>query len=161
MNLPPPARTRNVSPPEGAPGPQVITAGAGWPRCRQMAPTVDACNLGGLFCWRAQEWGSDALQLADDPEFIIDGAIEAQRKLLSGFGGAPRVPRGQCAEAPVPRRGRPAARRSPAVGGGGSPPDTAVRDRGGAERGRVPPPHGAEVRPRVAEAPWDARAPPD
>src|SRR3989304_2392093 len=104
MNLPPPARTRNVSPPEGAPGPQVITAGAGWPRCRQMAPTVDACNLGGLFCWRAQEWGSDALQLADDPEFIIDGAIEAQRKLLSGFGGDPRVPREQFIESLHPNQ---------------------------------------------------------
>src|SRR5437867_11678772 len=61
-------------------------------RCLQMTPTVDACNLSCQFCWRAQEWGSDSLQLADEPDFIIDGAIDAQRKLLSGFGGDPRVP---------------------------------------------------------------------
>ena len=73
-------------------------------RCLQMTPTVDACNLGCLFCWRAQEWGSDALQLADDPEFIIDGAIEAQRKLLSGFGGDPRVPREQFIESLHPNQ---------------------------------------------------------
>ena len=62
-------------------------------RCLQMTPTVDACNLGCLFCWRAQEWGADSLQLADDPDFVIDGSVEAQRKLMSGFGGDPRVPR--------------------------------------------------------------------
>jgi len=61
-------------------------------RCLQMTPTVDACNLACQFCWRAQEWGSDSLQLADDPDFVIDGAIEAQRKLLSGYGGDSRVP---------------------------------------------------------------------
>lgn len=62
-------------------------------RCLQMTPTVDACNLSCQFCWRAQEWGSDSLQVADDPDFVIDGAIEGQRKLLSGFGGDPRVSR--------------------------------------------------------------------
>ncbi len=73
-------------------------------RCLQMTPTVDACNLGCLFCWRAQEWGSDSLQLADDPEFIIDGAIDAQRKLLSGFGGDPRVLRERFIESQHPNQ---------------------------------------------------------
>lgn len=60
-------------------------------RCLQMTPTVDACNLGCFFCWRAQEWGSDSLLEADDPEFIVDRSIEAQRALVSGYGGNPKV----------------------------------------------------------------------
>jgi len=73
-------------------------------RCLQMTPTVDACNLGCQFCWRAQDWGSDSLQFSDEPEFIIDGAIDAQRKLLSGFGGDSRVPRERFLEANHPNQ---------------------------------------------------------
>ncbi len=73
-------------------------------RCLQMTPTVDACNLGCLFCWRAQEWGADSLQVADDPGFIIDGAVEAQRKLLSSYGGDPRVPRERFVESLAPNQ---------------------------------------------------------
>ena len=60
-------------------------------RCLQMTPTVDACNLTCQFCWRTQEWGSDSLIEADDPAFIVDESIEAQRLLLSGFKGNPNV----------------------------------------------------------------------
>jgi len=60
-------------------------------RCLQMTPTVDACNLSCQFCWRTQEWGSDSLIEADDPAFIVDESIEAQRLLLSGFKGNPNV----------------------------------------------------------------------
>ena len=73
-------------------------------RCLQMTPTVDACNLGCLFCWRAQEWGADSLQVAEDPEFVIDGSLEAQEKLLSGFGGDPRVPRKRFVESLHPNQ---------------------------------------------------------
>src|SRR5881396_1279066 len=62
-------------------------------RCLQMTPTVDACNLSCQFCWRAQEWGSDSLQLADDPAMIVEDSIRAQRELLSGFKGNPNVSR--------------------------------------------------------------------
>ena len=41
-------------------------------RCLQMTPAVDSCNLGCLFCWRTQEWGSDSLAHADDPGFIVE-----------------------------------------------------------------------------------------
>ncbi|MGQ0797378.1 MAG: 4-demethylwyosine synthase TYW1 [Methanobacteriota archaeon] len=60
-------------------------------RCLQMTPTFDACNLTCQFCWRTQEWGSDSLIEADDPAAIVDGSIEAQRLLLSGFKGNPAV----------------------------------------------------------------------
>jgi len=73
-------------------------------RCLQMTPTVDACNLGCLFCWRAQEWGSDSLLEAEDPDLIIDGAIEGQRELLSGFGGDDRVPRERYIQALSPNQ---------------------------------------------------------
>lgn len=68
-------------------------------RCLQMTPTVDACNLGCMFCWRTQEWGSDSLLEADDPEFIVEESLRAQRELLSGYGGNPKVSRERFEEA--------------------------------------------------------------
>ena len=60
-------------------------------RCLQMTPTVDACNLSCQFCWRTQEWGSDSLLETDDPAFIVEESIRAQRELLTGFKGHPNV----------------------------------------------------------------------
>ncbi len=60
-------------------------------RCLQMTPTVDACNLGCMFCWRTQDWGSDSLVEADDPAFIVENSSQAQRDLLSGYKGNPKV----------------------------------------------------------------------
>jgi tRNA wybutosine-synthesizing protein 1 len=68
-------------------------------RCLQMTPTVDACNLACQFCWRTQEWGSDSLLLADDPGFVVDESIRAQRVLLSGFKGNPNVSQDRFLEA--------------------------------------------------------------
>ena len=68
-------------------------------RCLQMTPTVDACNLGCMFCWRTQEWGADSLIEADDPAFIVDESLRAQRELLSGYGGNPKVSKEKFAEA--------------------------------------------------------------
>jgi tRNA wybutosine-synthesizing protein 1 len=68
-------------------------------RCLQMTPTVDACNLTCQFCWRTQEWGSDSLIQADDPAFIVNESIEAQRELLSGYKGNPKVSADRFAEA--------------------------------------------------------------
>jgi tRNA wybutosine-synthesizing protein 1 len=56
-----------------------------------MTPTVDACNLTCQFCWRTQEWGSDSLVAADDPEFVVEESLRAQRELLSGYKGNPKV----------------------------------------------------------------------
>src|SRR6266540_3342432 len=68
-------------------------------RCLQMTPTVDACNLSCQFCWRTQEWGSDSLLEADDPVFLVDESIRAQRELLSGYNGNPNVSRERFLEA--------------------------------------------------------------
>ncbi len=68
-------------------------------RCLQMTPVVDACNLGCLFCWRTQEWGSESLVESDGPGFIVDESIKAQRVLLSGFKGNPAVTRDRWLEA--------------------------------------------------------------
>jgi len=68
-------------------------------RCLQMTPAVDACNLGCLFCWRTQEWGSDSLIEADDPAAIVEESIRAQRELLSGYKGNPTVDRERLLEA--------------------------------------------------------------
>ena len=71
-------------------------------RCLQMTPTVDACNLTCQFCWRSQEWGSDSLLEADDPRFVVEESLRAQRELLSGFGGNPKVDPAKFAEAQNP-----------------------------------------------------------
>ena len=68
-------------------------------RCLQMTPAVDSCNLGCLFCWRTQEWGSDSLTHADDPGFVVEKSIEAQRALLTGFKGNPKVSKEKFLEA--------------------------------------------------------------
>src|SRR2546425_736907 len=69
------------------------------PRCPQMTPAVDACNLACQFCWRTQEWGSNSLLAADDPAFIVDESIRGQRELLTGFKGNPNVSRERFLEA--------------------------------------------------------------
>jgi len=73
-------------------------------RCLQMTPTVDACNLGCMFCWRTQEWGSDSLLEADDPAFIVEESLRAQRELLSGYKGNPKVPKERFEEALHPNQ---------------------------------------------------------
>jgi len=71
-------------------------------RCLQMTPAVDSCNLGCLFCWRTQEWGSNSLVEADDPGFIVEASIDAQQALLSGYKGNPSVTREKFLEARHP-----------------------------------------------------------
>ncbi|MEM4315604.1 MAG: 4-demethylwyosine synthase TYW1 [Nitrososphaerota archaeon] len=74
-------------------------------RCIQMTPSVQYCNMMCVFCWRfhtpnrvepyAGEW--------DSPSEILDGVIEAQRQLLSGFGGNQKVARERFIESMSPR----------------------------------------------------------
>jgi tRNA wybutosine-synthesizing protein 1 len=56
-------------------------------RCCQMTPSVVWCDNKCLHCWRAIELtlGNKIKGKVDSPSEIIDGCIEAQRKLLSGF----------------------------------------------------------------------------
>ncbi|MBI2654557.1 4-demethylwyosine synthase TYW1 [Candidatus Woesearchaeota archaeon] len=57
-------------------------------QCVQMTPTF-TCNNACVFCWRDLRYHTQPTMEngIDDPELIVDGTIEAQRKLLSGFGG--------------------------------------------------------------------------
>ena len=58
-------------------------------RCLQMTPVANMCNHSCLYCWRYQ--GSDDIVTEwDDPVTIVDGTIEAQRRLVSGFKGDDR-----------------------------------------------------------------------
>ena len=72
-------------------------------RCLQMTPTVDACNLGCMFCWRTQEWGADSLIEADDTALIVDESLRAQRELLSRYGGHHKDPQATLVGAREPK----------------------------------------------------------
>ncbi len=73
-------------------------------RCLQMSPALNQCTQNCLFCWRFQAFNESTLKQVDDPEFILDQSIEAQRKLISGFKGDPRVSREMWDEAYNPNQ---------------------------------------------------------
>ncbi len=58
-------------------------------RCLQMTPVANMCNHSCLYCWRYQG-SDDVVKEWDDPVTIVDGTIEAQRRLVSGFKGDDR-----------------------------------------------------------------------
>jgi tRNA wybutosine-synthesizing protein 1 len=73
-------------------------------RCLQLTPSLPFCDHRCLFCWRNTDvthsgWIGDI----DEPAEILDGAISAQRKLLSGFGGNPDVDKRKFKEAQEPK----------------------------------------------------------
>ncbi len=57
-------------------------------KCLQMTTSISCANR-CIYCWRdykapvSKTWKWDI----DEPDFIIDGALKAQKKLLTGFGG--------------------------------------------------------------------------
>jgi len=63
-------------------------------RCLQMTPSMSCANR-CVFCWRGykapvgKRWTWDV----DDPDSIFEQSIDAQRSLLTGFGGHEEVPR--------------------------------------------------------------------
>ncbi|MEJ6562336.1 MAG: radical SAM protein, partial [Euryarchaeota archaeon] len=70
--------------------------------CMQMSPVVDQCNLACTYCWR--EPHMDTLELTDqDPMELLYESVRAQRRLLSGFGGNPKVPREKWLDAQNPK----------------------------------------------------------
>lgn len=63
-------------------------------RCVQMTPSLDFCTFSCKFCWRS--FGPDrnrASRKWDSPKELVDAMIQAQIKLLSGFGGNPKTPK--------------------------------------------------------------------
>jgi tRNA wybutosine-synthesizing protein 1 len=71
-------------------------------RCLQMTPTVTHCTHMCLFCWRFQNFTEKELRDYDDPGYILEHAIEAQKKLLTGFKGDPRCDQKKWKEANQP-----------------------------------------------------------
>jgi len=69
--------------------------------CLQMSPYM-ACNNNCLFCWRVIEKTKVKIDQTDEPKEIIKGAIEAQRSLLTGFGGLENLNRKKYKEAQNP-----------------------------------------------------------
>ena len=61
--------------------------------CCQMTPAVMWCPNKCLHCWRAVELtiGDELGKGIDSPKEIIDGCIEAQKKLIIGFKGNEKV----------------------------------------------------------------------
>ena len=57
-------------------------------QCIQMTPTF-TCNNACVFCWRDLRYHTEPAMEGgiDNPEDIVEGTVEAQRKLLAGFGG--------------------------------------------------------------------------
>jgi tRNA wybutosine-synthesizing protein 1 len=71
-------------------------------RCLQMTPAITHCTQMCLFCWRFQNFTEKELLDVDDPGYILDHAIEAQRKLITGFKGDPRCDQKKWKEANEP-----------------------------------------------------------
>jgi len=61
-------------------------------RCLQLTPSLQFCNLRCIFCWRFHTAErSKSEHPWDPPDLILNEAIEAQRKLLTGFKANPHV----------------------------------------------------------------------
>jgi tRNA wybutosine-synthesizing protein 1 len=58
-------------------------------RCIQMTVAANFCNMDCIFCWR--ERNNSPFGKLDEPGQIIEKAVKAQRKILSGFGGNKNV----------------------------------------------------------------------
>lgn len=71
-------------------------------RCLQMTPAITHCTQMCLFCWRSQNFTEKELHDYDDPSYILDHALEAQKKLITGFKGDPRCDQKKWKEANEP-----------------------------------------------------------
>lgn len=71
-------------------------------RCLQMSPTINQCSQNCLFCWRFQGFTEKELQEIDDPEYILDKAIDGHKKLITGFKGDHRCDQKKWMEANKP-----------------------------------------------------------
>jgi tRNA wybutosine-synthesizing protein 1 len=79
-------------------------------RCLQCTPVLLFCNHACVFCWRMmpeKKVGASDLPPGkfewEDPKKIAGGLISAQRDIVSGFGGNPKVSREKYLEACAPK----------------------------------------------------------
>ena len=60
--------------------------------CCQMPPSLFHCENKCLHCWRNLNYTSDKkIEDCDDPVEILDGIVEARKKLLAGFKGWEKI----------------------------------------------------------------------
>ncbi len=71
-------------------------------RCCQMSVTINYCDMDCVYCWR--EHYNEPFTNIDDPKKLLDKAITAQRKLISGFGGLKTVNKEKLSEAKNPNQ---------------------------------------------------------
>ncbi len=71
-------------------------------RCLQMSPSINHCNHLCIFCWRYQGFTEKQFNSFDDPKYILEKAIEAQKRLLTGFKGDIRCDKTKWIEANNP-----------------------------------------------------------
>lgn len=69
-------------------------------RCIQMTVAANFCNMNCVFCWRKRN--NSPFGKVDDPARLIDSAVKAQVKALSGFGGSPSAVRQKFIESKQP-----------------------------------------------------------
>ncbi len=71
-------------------------------RCLQMTPAINQCTHMCLFCWRHQGFTEKNFKEIDDPKYILEKSIDAQRKLITGFKGDERCDQKKWEEANHP-----------------------------------------------------------
>ena len=71
-------------------------------RCLQMTPAINQCTHMCLFCWRHQGFTEKKIEEIDEPKYILDKSIEAQRRLITGFKGDARCNQTKWKEANEP-----------------------------------------------------------
>jgi tRNA wybutosine-synthesizing protein 1 len=69
-------------------------------RCCQMSVTINFCDMDCVYCWR--EHYNEPFTNIDDPKELVEKAVAAQRKLLSGFGGLEKTNKKKLKEAQSP-----------------------------------------------------------
>ncbi|MDI6642947.1 MAG: 4-demethylwyosine synthase TYW1 [Candidatus Hodarchaeaceae archaeon] len=73
-------------------------------RCLQLTPSLPFCDHRCVYCWRNIEVTSPRwVGEVDEPTEILDGAVQAQRQLLSGFKGNPDADKQKWQEAQEPK----------------------------------------------------------
>ena len=78
-------------------------------QCVQMTPAIAHCTMRCRFCWRVQPddagtyFDETVMPDWDDPTSIVEGCIQAQRRILSGYKANPRADRERYDEALKPK----------------------------------------------------------
>ncbi|MBI2579740.1 MAG: 4-demethylwyosine synthase TYW1, partial [Candidatus Aenigmarchaeota archaeon] len=73
-------------------------------QCVQMTPVMFFCNFNCLHCWRNFDYMLPRKEEQwDDPKEILDGCIDAQRRILQGFRGNENADFRKLEEAMMPK----------------------------------------------------------